>query len=142
MKFKSKCLIKLFSLIFFNKATTQKRSYSRLFLDPFRGAVFTALSTTSVNIQFLIGNGFPNSFWHVKREDGSEACQVWDGYPLKDCTAEYAHPGKNLFRLNGLNLEPRTFFKSTLASNRMMALHCCSLCVQLPHLKAPVLFYI
>ncbi len=111
-----------------------------MFLDWLRGAVFTALSATSVNIEFIAGNGFHPSMWNVYREDGSFACQVRDNAPLKDCTDSRAHPGRNLFRFSGRNVgtywRPISFFKTTLASNRMIALHCYLLWVQLSFFKA------
>ncbi len=100
---------------------------STLFLMSFqadwlRDATLTALSPTSVNIEFVAGNDFHPSLWEVQREDWSTACSVSDRAPLRDCTDSRARFGRNSFRLGGRNgnthWSPRSAHKNTLATGR------------------------
>ncbi len=87
-----------------------------------KDATLTALSTSSVNIAFVGGNGHHPSLWEVQREDWSIACSVRDNAPLRDCTENRARLGRNLFRIGGqsaiANWVPKSAYKSTLTTNR------------------------
>ncbi len=93
--------------------------------DWLRDATLTAMSTSSVNVEFVAGSAYHPSLWKVKREDWSDACTVSDNARLKDCTAYHAHPGRNLFRLGGIDGStgwvPVWVYKNTLTSNRKKA---------------------
>ncbi len=93
-----------------------------VFIDWIRDATLTALSTSSVNIEFVAGNELHPALWEVQREDWSIACSVSDNAALKDCTETRARSGRNLFRLGGQNgishWVPISVYKNTLTSNR------------------------
>ncbi len=98
-------------------------------IDWIRDATLTAMSTSSVNVEMVAGSEFHPSLWKVKREDWSDACTVSDNARLKDCTAYYAHAGRNLFRIGGKNgityWAPTPVYKNTLTSNRKVNLTIC-----------------
>ncbi len=87
-----------------------------------RDATLTALSTTSVNVEFVAGSGKHPTLWEVQRENWQTACEVSDNAPLKDCTVYDLHPGRNLLRLGGydgyIHWAPKPVYKNTLTSNR------------------------
>ncbi len=94
----------------------------RDFLAILKDATLTALSTSSVNIEVVAGEGDHPALWEIQRGDWSIACTVSDNAPLKDCTAYGAHPGRNHFRIGGTRENtvwvPQNAYKNTLVSDR------------------------
>ncbi len=97
-------------------------------IDWLKDATLTSMSTSSVNVQFVAGEGGIPAVWTVKRQDESFGCEVSNRAHLKDCTTFQISPGSSELHLGGYAQSTTWFSKivpvTLLALDRKFGKYC------------------